>query len=366
MVNTPETALAITQELAADLVPIVSNEVIHAYETESELAHMWTPKTLRGTDTMVERVVGLAKPERIDWTERDKHAQAGAIGKVSYSLDYSGYVRHEEKNISALISDVNTLKELAIEHGKAIAILYDTVIFVAMIHGTRMSAMTAQGGSIDAAVDLDKVIEAGGVAAFDAVADESDVTEVVSKLRTMITWQKARRRFSKMGTMLAVSYGLYNVLLDNDKLVSKFYSPNNGDYSQGEVSMFMGVPIVPLQLFQHIQDLPGETATGSVIVADGLSVSTADAEIRAILFEPSAVVVLEAMRPTSTMFYEDMHKMNYIDTQFYFNAGVRRQDKLVGLYRQNAFLEYNESTEPDGIVGALSSGIINVTATAIV
>ena len=326
----PSTPLAITEQDRQTLIPLLTGEVEHAFNYESELARFFTPKMVNGTDTVLDRVISMAKPVRIDWTEREKSAQIGAVGTVTYKLEHSGYIRHEEKNISKLLSDVDTLKELGLEHGKAVARLYDALILLVLIKSTRMGAMTASGVSgIDSDVDLDKVIQAGGLAVFDAEGDENVVAEVTAKLSLMIMFQRARRRYNKVGTILLVSHNLYFQLLNNDKLVDKMFSDGNGHYGKGEVKVLLDTPVVPITLFQDLATNPD--VLGIDAVSD-LEINEVDQCCRAILFDVSAVRVLEAHKPWVNAFYVENEKLNKIDTQFMMAVGTRRQDYTAGLY----------------------------------
>lgn len=351
--------LAITEQQRDDLVPMLSGEVLHAFEEESQVSYLFTPSTLSGTDTMIDRVVTMAKPVTIDWTERHKSAQQGAVGTITYALEKSGYIRHEEKNISKLIQDVDVLMELAREHGTQVALLYDTVIFLQLLKATRTGAMAAAGGSVDADVDLDKVIQAGGIAGFDADDDENDVVEVVNKISLMITYQKQRRRLPKGDSFLMVSLGLYDVLLQDDKLVSTDFSSGNGDVARNEVRMIKGIPILPVDMFQYLNDGLAAAAVSSV---SDVTITDADKAARAILFSGQSVRVFEAMRPVFDMFYSEADKMNYIDTQYFFNVGVRRQDHTAGLYVWEAFQESSGGAEDWDIDPA----DINIEATAVI
>lgn len=348
--------LAITEQQRADLVPMLTGEVLHAFQEESQVSYLFTPSILQGTDTMIDRVVTQAKPVTIDWTERHKSAQQAAVGTITYELEKSGYLRHEEKNISKLIQDVDVLMEMAREHGTAVALLYDTVIFLQLLKASRAAAMTAAGGSVDADVDLDTVIQEGGVAGFDATNDELDVVEVVKKISLMITYQKQRRRLPKGDSFLLVSLGLYDVLLEDDKLVSTDFSSGNGDVSRNELRVIKNIPILPVDMFQYLNDGKAAAAVSSVSAA---TIDEQDKAARAILFSNQSIRVFEAMQPTFDMFYVEGDKMNYIDTQYFFNAGIRRQDHVAALY---LFEVFNASPSADQI----DSARINITATEVI
>lgn len=325
-------SIAITEQQKADLIPLLSGEVESAFELAAELAPMFTVKVLEGTDKFIDRTVGQTHVQRVDWTEVDKASQQGAIGKVEYEVTNSIYIRHAEKNISKLIQDVDVLKELGQEDGKALALQRDVTILAALLQASRQDANTAQGGTVPAKNDLDVAFPAGIRDNFAADGDEADPDVVVKKLKQIITAQRARRKFNNNMGVLIVSYGLYDVLLDNDKLTSTEFSGDNANLAAGKFDALHGVRVMPITTFQDMQDMVGEDNP----VDSSLTITALDAEARAVLFEPTAIRVLEVLATVVDAWYEKAHKTNYIDAQAMYNVGVRRQDKVAALYTWEA------------------------------
>ena len=320
--------MAITEQQVADLVPLLTGEVEDAFEVSAELSNLFTVEQLRGSDTKIDRVVGRAHVETVDWTEDDKHAQVGTFGTITYKVEQSIYIRHAEKNISALISDVDALKELGEEHGKALAIQRDVTILTALLIGSRQAAMASSGvAGVDAGDELDKTVLEGLHAVMTASGDIKDVAKVEDKLEQMVISQRARRK-AGMGAILVVSHAIYNLLRQSDKLISKDFSAGNGDYAKGTVGLFLNIPVMPVTTFQDLQDFAGTVNP----IGTTWNTTTKDAEARAVLFTPRALRVLEVMPITVSAWYEDLHKNNYIDSQAFYGVGVRRQDDIAALY----------------------------------
>lgn len=325
--------MAITEQQIADLVPQLTGEVEVAFEVESELSTFFPVEKINGTDTKLDRVAGRAHVQAINWAQDDKDAQTGTFGTITYKIEDSIYIRHAEKNISALISDIDALKELGFEHGKALALQRDLTILTALLIGSRQSAMASSGvAGVAAGDELDNVVLEGIHAVFAASGDEADVAKVEYLLEQMIIAQKARRKFDKSGTMLVVSHAIYNVLRQSDKLMSTDYSRDNGDFAKGIVNKFMNVPLMPITIFQDMQGQAGTTNP----IGTTWNIEMVDQEARAVLFTPRALRVLEAMPVTVDAWYEKSHKLNYIDSQAYYGVGVRRQDYIAALYHFNA------------------------------
>lgn len=321
-------AINITEQHAEILIPQLTGEVEHAFEFESEFKGIFEVMNIKGTDTKIERVAGKVKVERIDWTEDDKHAQVGTFGNIQYSVDQAIYVRHAEKNIDPLLSDINAMKELAYEHGKEMAMQRDVTILTAILHGSRTAALAATGvAGVDADNDLDKVIEAGLVQTMEASGDINDALKLERKLEELIIAQRARRKLDK-NSLLIVSHGVYNELRQAEKLTNSDYSPSNADYAKGQLSRFMNMAIMPVTTFQDLQD----ARWANNPVSDALNVSDIDKEARAVVVSPRALRILEVQPLTMDMWYEKVHKTNYIDTQAMYNVAVRRQDLIGALY----------------------------------
>ena len=319
--------MALTEQAAADLVEQLTGEVEHAFEVESHIANLFPITPIKGSDTKIDRVVGRAHVEAIDWTEDDKHAQVGAIGKITYTIEDSIYIRHAEKNIAPLLQDVDVLKELGMEHGKALAMQRDVTLLNALLIGSQKAAMTAVGGTVAASDDLDKTVEAGLRDTMAASGDEYDVTKLESKLEGLIIAQRARRKLSA-DSVLIMTYKCFNTLRASEKLISKDFSSDNGDYAKGTLGLLMGVPVIPVPTFQDLQNVVGDVNP----IGTTWNVTTKEAQGRAVLFSPRALRVLEAMPVTVSAWYEKIHKTNFIDSQAYYGTGVRRQDNIAALF----------------------------------
>lgn len=326
-------AIAITEQQRADLIPQFTGEVERAFEETGVLANLFEIKKVAGSDTVIDRVISKAKVERIDWTEEDKHAQVGAVGTLTYKLEHSIYIRHAEKNISKLISDLDVLKELTIEHGVDLAVQRDATILTAILQASRMDAMSASGVSgIDASVDLDKVVTEGLHVVFENANDEKDVSLVEDALESIIIAMRSTRKWTP-DMHLVMSWGLYNTLRDSDKLGDEDFSAGNSDYAEGVLRKFMGVPVMPIATFQDLQGYVGVTNP----IGDTWNTTATDAAARAVFFSPRAIRVLEAMPVTFNMHYSEDHLTNYITSQAFYGVGVRRQDHVGALYTSAAY-----------------------------
>lgn len=324
--------IAITEQQRNDLIPLLTKEVIKAFEHETELANMFEIKKLEGTDTLIDTVVGGASVKRVDWSQVDKAAQVGVMGRVTYELDQTVYIRHAEKNISKLISDVDTLKELMEEHGKALAVQRDVTILTCIVRGSMQGAMAASGVSgVETANDLPNTIKQGLHYVMAAANDIRDPDKVVEGLRMLITTMRSNRRASK-SHVLVMSFGLYEILRENDKLMSADYSKGNGDYANGELYKFLGYNVVPCTVFQDMQ----EPVAADNPVSDDWDITELDKQARAVFFSPRSIRVIEAMPVTPDAWYNKDHKVNYIDSQAFYNTGVRRQDTIAALFHYNA------------------------------
>lgn len=322
-------AIAISEQQRADLVPQLTGEVIHAFEVEGKLSNLFTITPLNGSDTKIDRVAGKARVDRVDWTEVDKSAQVGVFGKVEYKVENSIYIRHAEENIAPLLQDVDGMKELGMEHGKALAIQRDVTILTALLVGSRADAMAVSGvAGVAPENDLDKVIEAGLHYVMLASGDINDVSKVEEGLEQLITAMQANRRLDAGITTLACSWKVYRLLRHSDKLISRDYSDTNGDYAKGIVARFLDIPVMPITTFQDLQGFVGTTNSAG----DTWNAEAVDGEARAVIFSPMAIRVLEVMPVVVDAWYEKLHKTNYIDSQAFYGVGVRRQDKIGALY----------------------------------
>lgn len=329
----PNVSLLITEQQKDDLIPLLTKEVIHGFEVEAELSNIFPITPLRGTDTLVDRVVGQAHVMTVDWDEADKSAQKGTFGSITYKVEQSIYIRHSTTNVAVLINDIDALKELGVEHGKALAIQRDATILTALLIGSRQSAMASSGvADVDAGDELDKTITEGLRIVLDADGDEYDVSAVEGAMNKGVATLRSKRKLDKSGSLWVVSHGIYDTLLESDKLVSSDFSINNGDYASGKLYKHKGIPVMPISVFEDLQGLVGVTNP----IGDTWNTTAVDAEARAVLFSPRAIRVLEVMPVTVSAFASELHKQNYIDSQALYGVGVRRPDYIFALYRYQA------------------------------
>ena len=123
------------------------------------------------------------------------------------------------------------------------------------------------------------------------------------------------------------------VLLNNDKLVNREFSRDNGDFADGTIKTLMGVPLVSTARL-------ADTSINLSILGNGTEYVLSGIQLNAVglVMHPNSVLGGETIPLTSDVHYEKLELSWFIDSYLAFGAAPRRPDQTGAVFKFNSTL----------------------------
>ena len=308
----PTDSTHLSQFASADMIEQYAGGVESQFAKTSIMRNFVPVRTVRGTDTIIERRVGKTTLKRVtDGVRPD--ATPTQFGKASLTVDTLVLARDNRSLLNELQTDFMARAELAKDHGKECGKLFDQSFIIQTIKGSLMSAPANLNGAFGAGKH--ESLSAGG--------DEADPDKLAAGIRGIITdFREAEIDTEEL--ICFVRPTEYDVLLDNDKLVSRDYSDANGDFAGREVRRIGGV-----RIFETTR-IPTTAITGHLLSnadnSNAYDVSAGEAKAVAVLMHPKSLRAGESIPLTSDIYYSKEERQWFIDSYLSFGVSVKRPD----------------------------------------
>lgn len=304
-----------------DMIDEYGGEVESQFAKASYMREFFRIRTIRGTDTLTNRRVGRTSIQKVtDGVRPD--AQSTPFGKTSVTVDTLVLARDNRSLLNEFQTDFDARMELAQDHGKELGKFFDQAFFIQAIKGAQLSAPTG----------LNDAIGAGKAVTLSATGDEEDADKFVKAIRTVITAMK-EEEIDTDEMIIAVRPTQFDVLLDNDKLVSRDWSGGNGSYANRELYYCAGV-----RIFESARIPITATASGShhhlsnVDNSYAYDVDETDAKCKAVILHPKSLLAGETIPLTSDVYYEKTELQYFIDSYLAFGVTPNRPDVCGGVF----------------------------------
>jgi hypothetical protein len=147
-----------------------------------------------------------------------------------------------------------------------------------------------------------------------ALDDYKDATKLEKMFRDMMVLKMQDEVMVDEG-LFYVTPEIYGILLDNDKLVSRYFSENNGSFSDAQLLKASGFKIKPTNR------LP-TTANASHIMGTDYNVSAAEAKTLACWAAPEAIMSAESIPLTSDAYWDQRLLTWFVDSYLAFGTGI--------------------------------------------
>ena len=311
-VNIPTDSTHLSDQAVADMIEQYGGVVDSQFNKKSMMRNFVDVKSVKGTDTIMNRRVGRTALTTLTAGVRPAAAKT-SFGSTSLTIDTVVMARDNRSMLNEFQIDFNARAELGKDHGKELGKLFDESLLIAGIKGAAASAPAGLNGAFGA----------GTTALLGAAGDELDPTAFYTALETgVVAMQSADMDTEEC--VWFVTPTQYAVLLNNDKLVNQDYSTDNGDFANGKFKTVMGVPIVATNR------LPTAAITGHALstAANGnfYDVTAAEARTEALLLHPSALMVGETIPLTSDVYFSKIERQWFIDSLMAYGANFNRPD----------------------------------------
>lgn len=278
-------------------------------------------RPVRNTDTIVNNRVGRTQLTALVAGVRPDAAATG-FGKVQLTVDTVILARDNRSMLNEFQIHFNARMELAQDHGKEIGKFFDQAFIIQAIKGSLASAPSFTGHNnafgagknvtlADALdeLDPDKLYEAIAEIIIDMEEEDIDVEELIVFVRP--------RQFE--------------VLKNNNKLLSRDYAAGNGDFAKGLIYEVNGARIVKTARIptSAIANHPLSNAGNS----NAYNVSSTEAKAVAVILHPKSLLAGETIPLTSDVWFNKEEKQWFIDSFLAFGVTVNRPDVCGAVYK---------------------------------
>lgn len=296
----------------ADMIEQYGGIVDSQFAKKSVMRQFVPVKSIRGTDTAIVRRIGKTSLQALTPGVRPA-ATPTEFGKASVTVDTVVLARDNRSMLNEFQTDFNARAEIGKDHGKELAKFFDEAFLIQAIKGSFLSAPSGLNGAIGAGIN-----EALGNA-----SDELDPDLLYEKIAYVIT-QMQENDIDTDENVVFVRPTQYDVLLNNDKLISRDFSMDNGDFATGKFKTLKGVPV-----FQTAR-IPTAAVSGHFLSNAGNSnaydVSATEAKSVAVIMHPQSLLAGETIPLTSDVFFSKTEKQWFIDSFMAFGVSNRRPD----------------------------------------
>lgn len=295
-----------------EMIEQYGGEVETQFKKDAMMRSFVRIRPVRGTDTIIERRMGKTNVVKVTPGVRPDVTPTG-FGRVALSVDTVLLARDNRSLLNEFQTDFDARMELARDHGKMLGELFDQAFLIQVIKGAGMAAPADLGGAFGA----------GKSKTLSSAGDELDP----DKLYAAIVDVQIQMQSEDIDTSEVVVFVLprqYEVLKNNNKLISRDYSGSNGDFAQGQIHEINGSRIV------MTNRIPTAAIVGHPLSNAGNSnaydVSATEAKSVAVLLHPKSLLAGETIPLSSDVYYNKEELMWFIDSWMSFGVTVKRQD----------------------------------------
>lgn len=288
--------------------------------------------TIRGSDTKTVRRMGDSTLQGINDAAAGQEMAATPrnFDRAQVTVDTIVLARDTRALLNEFQTDFSARREIGMDHGKTIAKFFDAAL---LSMGVKAALSNVTSGVADAAIkggqgrNLGDAFKSGYHSEFTAADEENDPNELYAAFEKIIV-EMQENDVDTDETALFVRPKQHAVLLNNEKLIDRDFSRDNGDFADGTVKTLMGVPIVSTaRLADNSIDL-SILSDGSEYVPTGIEVNCVG-----LIMHPNSLLGGETIPLTSNVHYNDLRLSWFIDSYLAFGAAPRRPDQTGAVFK---------------------------------
>lgn len=296
----------------ADMIEQYGGAVDSQFAKKSIMRRFVPVRSIRGTDTAIVRRVGRTTLQALTPGVRPP-ATPTNFGKAAVTVDTVILARDNRSMLNEFQTDFNARAELGKDHGKELAKFFDEAFLIQAIKSAGMAAPP----------DLNGAFGAGKSENLNAAGDENDPNLLYQAIARIIT-QMQEEDIDTDECAIFVRPTQYDVLLNNDKLIDRDFSADNGNFANGTFKTVKGCPVL------HTARIPTAAITGHPLSNTGngnaYDLTATQARARAIIMHPMSLLAGETIPMTSDVFFSKTEKQWFIDSFMAFGVSNRRPD----------------------------------------
>jgi hypothetical protein len=294
-------------------------------ERKSALKGWVNVRPVRGTSTIRNDAVGestlqvLVPGSTPDGTKND-------FSKNTLTIDTVVLARATFPILDVFQQNFDKRREVAIEHAKKMAKLWDQAMFIQGIKASLRTESAYNGG--DAGKPAGHF--GGSVETLSAAGDATDPSRLYAAIARLLTQMEDKDVDPQMDdTILAVRPGTFYTLLQAEQLINSEYITSEGNKVNGMVLKSYGVPVIRSNNYpagQNIATHPLDSANNG----NGYRGNYSKAVVTA--FSPRAILAGETIPLTTEIFYDNVTKLHFVDAHMAYGATVDRAEHAGSIY----------------------------------
>ncbi len=313
----PTDSSHLSDQLTSEMIEEYGGAVDSQFTKSSIMRGFVNITKLINTDSKIKRRVGRTTVKKVVAGVRPD-ATPTSFGRTGVTVDSISLARDNRALLNEFQTDFNARAELGKDHGKELGKLFDQAFLIAAIKGSEAGAPTdADGGNYNGAFG------AGNVNTLAVANDELDPVKFYEAIAEEITAME-EDEIDIEECVVFVRPTQADVLLNNDKLLNKDFSMDNGDFANGTFKTLKGVPVVTTTRIPT-------AAIADHVMSDAknnnfYNVSAAQAKTKAVIMHPKSLFAAETIPLTSKVYYEDTELQWFIDSYLAFGVNYDRPD----------------------------------------
>jgi hypothetical protein len=281
-------------------------------------------RPVRGTDTITNNRVGRTTLKALTPGVRPQ-GETTPFGKVSLTVDTVVLARDNRSMLNDLQVHFDARMELAQDHGKELGFFFDQAFIIMGIKGSKAAAPVLGDGTASK-----QSIGAGKNATLASAGDELDPDKLAKAIQGIIVSME-EEEIPVEELVVFVRPTHFQVLLDNNKLMSRDFAAGNGDYAKGIIYEINGARIV------KTARIPKAAIAGHFLSnasnSNAYDVSATEAKAVAVILHPKSLMAGETIPLTSDIWFNREEKQWFIDSFLAFGVSVNRPDVCGAVFK---------------------------------
>lgn len=281
-------------------------------------------RPVRGTDTISNNRVGRTTLKALTPGVRPQ-GETTPFGKVALTVDTVVLARDNRSMLNDLQTHFDARMELAQDHGKELGYFFDQAFIIMGIKGSVAAAPVLGDGT-----PAKQSIGAGKNATLALALDELDPDKLYKAITGIIVSME-EEEIPVEELVVFVRPTQFQVLLQNNKLLSRDFAAGNGDYAKGMIYEIGGARIV------KTARIPTAAIIGHYLSNAGNSnaydVTATQAKAVAVIMHPKSLMAGETIPLTSDIWFNREEKQWFIDSFLAFGVTVNRPDVCGAVFK---------------------------------
>lgn len=284
-------------------------------------------RPVRGTDTITNNRVGRTTLKKLTPGVRPP-ADNTPFGRVQLVVDTVVLARDMRSMLNEFQTHFDARMELGQDHGKEISYFFDQAFLIMAIKGALAAAPVLGDGAPEK-----QSIGAGKNITLDTIGDENDPDLLAQAIIDLLV-QMEEEEIPTEEVIVFVRPTHFQVLLNNNKLMSRDFAAGNGDYAKGIIYEINGAPIVKTARIPNAEIVNHYLSNADN--GNAYDILGTQANAVAVLLHPKSLMAGETIPLTSDVWFNREEKSWFIDSFLSFGVTVNRPDVCGAVFKRTA------------------------------